>query len=98
MSAVGSLPFKERVRVGMGFGSVVGNGCGCHERALWPRGASHFLCFAKESNWPSGHKAPYALTQSTKYRSTPLSCSITSPCTSVSNPGSRVLNSRANLR
>ena len=22
--------------MGMGFGSVVGNGCGCHERALWP--------------------------------------------------------------
>ena len=22
----------------------------CHERALWPRGASHFSCFAKKSN------------------------------------------------
>ena len=22
----------------------------CNQRAQWPRGASHFLCFAKESN------------------------------------------------
>ena len=32
----------------MGFGGVVG--CLCHQRALWPRGASHFSCFAKKSN------------------------------------------------
>ena len=50
MSCCRRWPRRMRGQVDTGLPCLSQDWLACHQRASWPRGASHFSCFAKKSN------------------------------------------------